>query len=421
MKKIIAILLVLLMALTFVFADEKADMKASLKEKQDTLFFDSLQGYEPYNPKYMGMGGAGLAINKGVDDLFTNPSVLGQGIARFSIPSVTVTVNHVYDLMKKDENGDSAIDKVEEMLDGGELSTESMTKLAPVISDLIGSGKGKIASVDASFGLIANALGFAVNVNDTVRTFNGDIFDDIKVSAAVGFGLGFGGDSFRVNAGVTGKLNINAITQTFGVSKALAIAKDSEELWSTPLAYGYGIPVDAGVTVALSNFKISAVVSNINIGGLGEYKYNIATVGEMKDNPSSAIEKVKDIKDSTAAFKYTPKTTLDFGVGYAPKGGTGFKFAYDIIDVLGMKDKMDAGYSFKNTFIAHSRMGVEFSLINFLKVRGGLNSGYFTVGGTVNIGIITLDCAYFWEEMGTVSGQKGLDGVSVRVNIGWDN
>lgn len=420
MKKIIAILLVLLMALTFVFADEKADMKASLKEKQDTVFYDSLQGYEPYNPKYMGMGGAGLSVNKGVDALFTNPSVLGQGIARFSIPSVTVTVNHVYDLFKKDENGDSSLDKVQDMLDGGELSMDSMTKLAPVISDLIGSGKGKIASVDASFGLIANALGFAVNVNDTVRSNDGEIFDDLKVSAAVGFGLGFGGDAFRVNAGVTGKLNVNAISQTFGVSKALAIANDMDELWSSTVAIGYGIPFDAGVTVAISNIKISAVVSNIDIGGLGEYKYTIATAGELKDDPST-LKSIKDMKSSDVAFKYTPKTTLDLGIGYAPKSGTGIKAAFDVVDVLGMKDKLDAGYTFKNTFLAHSKMGVELSLINFLKVRGGLNSGYFTVGGTVNIGIITLDCAYFWEEMGTVSGQKGLDGVSVRVNIGWDN
>lgn len=421
MKKVIAILLVLLMALTFVFADEKDDLKASLNENKDTVFFDSLQGYEPYSPKTMGMGGAGLALNKGVDALFSNPSVLGQGTVRFSIPSVTFTLNHVYDLLKKDASGNSAIDKVQDMADGGELSMDSIGELAPVVSALIGSGKGKIASVDASFGLIANVLGFAVNVNDTVRTNGGKVFDDLKVSALVGFGLEFGGDSFKVNAGVTGKFNLNVITQTLGVNDALSIGKDSENLWKCAIAYGYGIPFDAGVTVSLSSFKLSAVVSNINIGDLGEYKYNIAAAGDLKDNPSSAIDMVKDIDSSTAPFTYIPETTLDLGLGYASKGRTGIKVAYDLVDVLGMKDKMDDGYSFKNTFFAHSKIGVELSLINFLKLRGGLNSGYFTVGGTVNIGIITLDCAYFWEEMGVVSGQQGLDGLSVRFNIGWDS
>ena len=421
MKKTIAVLLVLLIACVSVFADEKADFKASLDANKDTVFYDSLQGYKPSNPKVMGMGGAGLAINKGVDALFTNPSVLGQGTARFSLPSVTVTVNHVYDMFKKDANGDNAISKVQEMMDGGELSVDSITSFAPVISDLIGSGKGKLASVDASFGMIANILGFAVNVNDTVRTNSGEIFDDLKVSAAVGFGLGFGNDNFRINAGVTGKLNVNVISQTFGVSKALEIADDMEKMWTTPIAVGYGIPFDAGVTLGIGGLKLSAVYSNIDIKGLGEYKYNLATFGDVKDDPSGTIDMIKDISDSNAEFKYTPKSTLDLGVGYTFEGPFGFKIAYDWVDVMGIKDTIGKGYSEKNTILAHSKMGVELSLINFLKVRGGLNSGYFTVGGTVNIGIITLDAAYFWEEMGIVSGQKGLDGVSVRVNIGWDS
>ena len=120
-------------------------------------------------------------------------------------------------------------------------------------------------------------------------------------------------------------------------------------------------------------------------------------------------------------YKYTPNTKLNFGVAFDTESATGLKLALDVVDVISMKDALDAGYSFKSVFLGHMKAGAEFSLFNFLKVRGGMNSGYFTLGGSVNIGIITLDAAYFWEELGSFAGEKGLDGLSIRFNIGWDN
>ena len=114
MKKIITIALVLVVSISMVFAaDAFDDFKADLKANETKGFSESLEGYKPSNPQSMGMGGAGLAINDSLDSLFSNPSILGQGKVRFSIPSVTVTVNHVYDLLKKGEDGKSSLDKVQ--------------------------------------------------------------------------------------------------------------------------------------------------------------------------------------------------------------------------------------------------------------------------------------------------------------------
>ena len=95
MKKIISILLVLVLVCSFAFADETAEEKikkdfiADIKANEDIAFADSLASFTPVNPKMMGMGGAGLAINSSLDALFTNPSVLGRGKVRIAIPSVT--------------------------------------------------------------------------------------------------------------------------------------------------------------------------------------------------------------------------------------------------------------------------------------------------------------------------------------------
>ena len=147
MKKIITIALVLVVSISMVFADDVFDsFKADLKANEAKGFAESLEGYKPSNPQSMGMGGAGLAINDGLDSLFYNPSILGQGKVRFSIPSATVTVNHIYDLLKKGEDGTSALDKVQTAVKEG--LTENISDLIPVVSSLIGTGKSKIASAE---------------------------------------------------------------------------------------------------------------------------------------------------------------------------------------------------------------------------------------------------------------------------------
>ena len=269
MKKIISILLVLVLVCSFAFADETAEEKikkdfiADIKANEDIAFADSLASFTPVNPKMMGMGGAGLAINSSLDALFTNPSVLGRGKVRIAIPSVTFSINHIYDLMKKDENGNSAIENIEKM-SSGDMKNSDVNTMMNLISSLIGSGKGKIASFEASTGLIANVFGVAANVSDTIRTFNGTIFDDLKVSTVAGLGFGFGGDEVKFTVGGSFKYNVNIFTRRMGLGDFQAMmnsdsngnsgsgsdpASSSEEntLSNIPLAVGYGMPLDFAV------------------------------------------------------------------------------------------------------------------------------------------------------------------------------
>ena len=148
MKKFITIALVLIVSISMVFASSVFDdFKADLVSNESKGFAESLEGYKPSNPQSLGMGGAGLAINDSLDSHFSNPSILGQGKVRFSIPSATVTVNHVYELVKKGEDGKSALDKIQTAIKEG--AADNISDLVPVVSSLIGTGKSKIASVEA--------------------------------------------------------------------------------------------------------------------------------------------------------------------------------------------------------------------------------------------------------------------------------
>ena len=420
MKKIITIALVLVVSISMVFASSVFDdFKDDLVANEDKGFAESLEGYKPSNPQSMGMGGAGLAINDGLDSLFYNPSILGQGKVRFSIPAVTVTVNHVYDLLKKGEDGTSALDKVQTAVKEG--LTDNVSDLIPVVSSLIGTGKSKIASAEASVGMLANVFGLAMNVNDTVRSFDGTVFDDLKISAVMGFGFGIGSDDVRLNLGFTGKLNVNAFSKRISVSDAMSF--NEETINQLPFAIGYGIPFDAGVTFKFHSLKATATLTDINLFGLGEYKYDMILVEDVKErlNTIDAISGEATKIRENSVYQFTPKMKLNAGIAFDTESSTGIKLAVDVVDILSIPDALDAGYSTKGVILGHTKIGAEFSLLNFLKVRGGLNSGYFTLGGSVNLGFITIDAAYFWEELGVVAGEKGLDGLSLRFNIGWDN
>ena len=442
MKKIISILLVLVLVCSFAFADETAEEKikkdfiADIATNEDIAFADSLASFTPVNPKMMGMGGAGLAINSSLDALFTNPSVLGRGKVRIAIPSVTFSINHIYDLMKKDENGNSAIENIEKM-SSGDMKNSDVNTMMNLISSLIGSGKGKIASFEASTGLIANVFGVAANVSDTIRTFNGTVFDDLKVSTVAGLGFGFGGDEVKFTVGGSFKYNVNIFSRRMGLGDFQAMmnsdsngnsgsgsdpASSSEEntLSNIPLAVGYGMPLDFAVSLKYYGLSATAVLTDVNLFGLGDYKYGILVPSDEMTS-TSATTFVKNL-DKESVFKFKPKMDLDLGIGYEGKLSIiGFKAAVDFVDLISLVRELDGGYSAKNVLLNHTKAGAEISLFDMIKVRGGINSGYLTLGGSFNIGIITVDTAYYWEELGSFAGHNGLDCMTIRFNLGWDN
>ena len=442
MKKIISILLVLVLVCSFAFADETAEKKikedfiADIKANEDIAFAESFASFTPVNPKMMGMGGAGLAINSSLDALFTNPSVLGRGKVRIAIPSVTFSINHIYDLMKKDENGNSAIENIEKM-SSGDMKNSDVNTMMNLISSLIGSGKGKIASFEASTGLIANVFGVAANVSDTIRTFNGTVFDDLKVSTVAGLGFGFGGDEVKFTVGGSFKYNVNIFSRRMGLGDFQAMmnsdsngnsgsgsdpASSSEEntLSNIPLAVGYGMPLDFAVSLKYYGLSATAVLTDVNLFGLGDYKYGILVPSDEMTS-TSATTFVKNL-DKESVFKFKPKMDLDLGIGYEGKLSIiGFKAAADFVDLISLVRELDGRYSAKNVLLNHTKAGAEISLFDMIKVRGGINSGYLTLGGSFNIGIITVDTAYYWEELGSFAGHNGLDCMTIRFNLGWDN
>ena len=71
-------------------------------------------------------------------------------------------------------------------------------------------------------------------------------------------------------------------------------------------------------------------------------------------------------------------------------------------------------------FMYHLNIGAEVRLLSFLDIRGGLSQGYWSLGVGLDLWAFKVDVAYYRQEFGSTAGEYGLDGFTVRFNIGYD-
>ena len=402
MKKIITILLMVLVVCGLIFAEStyKEDFLADYNGTPNA-YSVMANKFSPTSPIMLGMGNSGLALSNNSLGIFVNPASLGEGKFKLSIPSVGVTLYHAYDMLVKDENGKSFIDKVTgEKQDTSELITS--------VLDLVGSQFTQIAEVDTNFTLIFPfGLGLGVYVNDCVYTYSGSVIDRANVSIALGYGhkLSFG--DIDLSLGATAKLNGLAFNKRI---KAADLSSGNMDEIQYSLACGYALPFDIGATVKWKGLSGSLVVSNIN----GDYSMDIASGKGFNSAPNTS-----DLKYNY--FTVKSKANVSAGFGYEMDGNISLRAALDFVDLLDLGDSFkDQSVNNFRAILMHMNTGVEVGIFDTLMLRAGLQSGYVSFGASLDLFAFRIDCAYFWKEMGKAAGQKGLNGLSIRFNLGYD-
>lgn len=415
MRKILSILLVLVLASSLVFADD------SLKESFVKDYTDNSAVYtgigtsfKPVDAAAMGRGGAGLALMDSSYAMFNNPAQLGEKEFKLSVPSVGLTVYHPYALLKEDSEGNSALKKIMDAMSSNEEGA-ILNAVSPVLS-VIGTQFAPLVSVDAAVGLtLPFGLGFGVYVSDTAYTYDSSAIDELDVSLSLGYGYKINFGSLSLSVGAAAKFNALAFNQR--IKASTFISGDTSNI-TVGLASGWAPIMDFGVTtqykVGVNTFSLAAVYSDINL--MGGYKMDVSKLSmptAMSDLMSCAkLERNGD-------FTIEGKGNLSAGFGYTlDLKLLKLKAAADITDILGLISSNSELSG--RILLKHVNAGLELSLVDTIVVRGGLNSGYFTLGASLDIFAIRVDAAYFWKEMGSYAGERGLDGLTIRFNLGYD-
>ena len=405
MKKILISLLLIAVLSASLFAAEEVSPKTD-----SNVYAQISSPFAMLDARSQAMGGVGTAATSNIQALWANPAGLADRKVQVSLPHVGFTLYNP-----------------KAIIQSGVIESGDMDKLVDVmLKDVLTSGYGKILDANAAVSFTAGGFGLGVGVQDSLYTYapksstgglNSNIIDQLTAEVKLGYG-------FRINFTDTASMDIglssgfrymlynkaidgqklldiyNKIGEGEGSTDAMAI------LNTIPLMAGWTIPFDAGIRFNLPlGFKIATSVNNLNIG------YTMNAYDNYDGWSQSPFA-------GDTSFKLNQDFSWNVGFAFDPDMSWAFKptFEADFVDLYGLIK--DGDYSAR-ALMNHFKAGAEIKGLWIFDIRGGYNSGYWTLGAALNLYLVRVEAAYFWQEFGSVAGEKGIDGLTVTANIGW--
>ena len=416
MKKIALILLVVVFSIGSVFAD------VTVGDLLSPTYSAIAEPYAPMSARMLGMGSAGIAIPGRSDAFFINPAALGAGHFELSLPYVQFTLYHPYDLIVKDEDGNSLISSViDEFPNLVENDFSGASSIISKVADIVKSGHGKLFDFDTGVSFTANGFAFGVFANTSFHTYadyglaDTNLLAEVNAVAVLGFGHRFELPmDFSLDVGATVRFNYLGYSQAINVDSVLGIMPDGTTepdfdklLSDISIMAGWSLPIDVGINLNMPyGFSFGIVARNLN----GNYHMAIHDYKSLQTDPFGN-------KDGVKRFTLGSDFSLDTGIAWQ-WDNVWFRptIAIDIVDWVGMCTE-PVGF---RTFLTHLNIGAEIRLLSFLDLRAGISQGYLSIGAGLDLWAIKVDMAYYWKEFGETAGDYGLDGFTVRFNIGFD-
>ena len=409
MKKIIIVLMLAIISFS-VFALDNLESYSVV----------SKNSFLPTSTRYEAMGKSGLAQASALDALFINPSALASKKFSLAVPSLTLSLYNIQPLLA---NATVDWENFDPQSDAISLATTMVANL--------GKGDNEVLSVDGnvSLGLGSFALSTAVQLKlhayrPTVHTADQTLIPEVNLAESLGFGIKIiNTDSLSLSVGAAGHFVFKAYLQAQDANKFITMLSDDNSdivgtmLGGTPVAAGYAVPVDAGVTLGLGPkdiFKVSVAVNNINA------KYNMTTYGSINGMAKNLGIEIGagDESFTDTPFEIVNPMTVNLGLAFAPKilGLINPVISADVVDILGLAQSEINS----ENLLLHTNLGVELGLTPLLAVRAGLNKGDLSLGAYVGLLGINVEAAYYWREIGSNFGDKKADCLSVKFILGSD-
>lgn len=374
--------------------------------------------YTKMSARMQSMGGAGLAVRSNQDALYVNPASLGEKGIVFNTPNLAVTFYNFQKLASTDSFKEALNNPTEF------TNQEILVGMGSSYLNAISNEKGNnaLADIDAGVGFKFGRFAFAVDTKVRLLTYsNGDItamevIPQVDVVASAGLGLRFFREKpINFDIGVAARLDVRAYTESIMAQDILNNYSQIMTLVETkPVLVGYSIPVDVGLNINFpAGFTVSSVLRNIN------GNFNMTAFENYKgisDNLGLNI-----LSNGVGNLNINVPMTLDAGLGWSPDLGgwewlADFTLAADVVDILSLSQDFSV-----NNLLLHSRLGAEIQIFKGFEFRGGLNSGYVTLGAGLNIfNLLHIEVSYYKQEFGKNIGDRGVDALTIRFNTIWE-
>jgi hypothetical protein len=362
----------------------------------------------PKNAKTMGMGGVFSAIPTAEFSFFGNPAAFAAKKASYTFVSADV-----WAYVKPTSANLATIMNISTLIDDNDYSS---------IYDLIPSNGGIGAGTSMSVSAFAGK-GFGLGVFFTTdewaqgKTLPSVLDTETELSAIIGLGvpitlgnlrLSVGGDLrpfYRIHGS---DLDISSLVSTMMNGGDTEAALDKIKY----LYSGFGLAMDLGATLELGSFGLGVAIRDISpaypvFKGTVAELYDALVAGNLPETSTNA-----DGDSITAAF--VPDVSM--GLSWKPSFIPGLiepSFYCELQDFVSVAKNWDGMGSVLNLLHA----GTEVKLLSILYARGGINRGYFSLGGGVKLLFIDVNASVFTEELGTLAGDQPRSGVAVQAAI----
>lgn len=419
MKKVLTALLALLLVCSAAFAADETPV----------TYGDIDFTFNPTTARYDGMGQSGLADSSRIDSFFSNPANLSQDGFALSIPSVALTVYNFNALISDPE----AMETVNKLVDGT-ASNEETTSLALKFVGNLGKGYNTVLKMDAGAALKVGPFGLGGTtqlkihaLNEGTSVASQKLIPELNLAGTVAFGMkAIDTDVVTVSGGVSFHGIYKAYFKAIGANTAVSLMSEEDIvnklLWDYPIMAGYALTLDSGITVGLWRDQISLAVTANNINGV--YKMQSYTsVGHLVNTLSEGTleEPAGHPANTPVEFEVQTPWTLNFGFAFKPNMALVHPtVTADLVDMLGMIQSFNSDTFRASDLLLHLNAGAEVDLFNMVKVRAGINRGYWSVGAGLNLFVIGVDASYGWQEFGAEMGDKPVDSFTIKFNIGFD-
>lgn len=362
--------------------------------------------FVPLSPAVMAQGGSSIATAQGYDALFYNPAGFSRGVGAFTLTSAT---SWIY--ARPDQLMSQAIQLA--------LGTTNPAATFNFINSQVTTG-GFGGGWSIGIGYIREGLGlgmaFILDSNLYGQTFLGMTGD---ITATLGFMGGLSvpfyvlGMKVHVGGDVRPMIRIHApITNSVSIGLVNAVAHGGDiaaVLSSTMTCYGSGIGLDLGAIAELGWFSFGLSIRDL--GGTS-FTYSSNTFGSVTGTLAS---QGKFPAGGSVSDTYLIPMDIGVGIAFHPDLGT-FKnfvdprFSADFRNIVGALDGSAVVWT-----LLHA--GAEVRLLNMFTLRGGVNQGYLTLGGGVNLVVLDLNMAIFTQELGVHLGDRPSSGMTFNADI----
>ncbi|MEI6875667.1 MAG: hypothetical protein WCL50_11145 [Spirochaetota bacterium] len=379
MKRILTLLLTLAVFASLATAQATTPMSLTVKDARS-----------------IGMGGAFISLASGYQSLYGNPAGFGVGRGMLTLANTSVwayvkpTTQNINELTSLTSGtNDQILDKVNQLITG--------------------NGIGLGAAVGLGFTGGGLGLGVTAVTEEYARgnTLLGTSFTSAtQISAVAGLAITLGPKDFNVKIGgdLRPFLRVEGAFPAFSLVSAMATGGDLlDVIMKSSASYGVGLAVDLGAMATMGSLSAGLSIRDI----APPFSYANTTFGDaIGYNGGSVTVSANDPK-----AQFIPDISL--GVGWSPKVFPGL---VDPSIYAEMQDPLGA-LSNKASIWNMVHVGGELKLLSFIYLRGGLNKGWLSAGGGIDLLILQADVALFTDELGQHPGDKPRSGVAANVRL----